>query len=720
MSFSNSSRVALPIPQPGTLRQRISDLSQRRWIRVTVLVGLVVLLELVMFRSYFSGSTIPPWDFLGSYNTDAYLWWEEGSFFSPPSWIPNVWAGYPAALNLQNSAWYLPVGIASLFGPFTLHISAIVAALHVAMGFFGTFFLVRSFRYSYSISIVIATASFFGVGYFSNAQHVDIARGYALIPWILLVISPTWGWRRPWGIPLAIVILWQAVTGMYPGMVVATAYVAILWVVVYQLQSRNKVRNYLLPLVVAAVGALFLSAPRLLPYFLTQESAGPPFPDGSVFSLAMVGTLLFGYTPASLPNDVSMRSFFIPATMLLLAFFARWCSSATKQALAIGVPAVILGLPFFPWFDAAQSLPGLDLSRFTMSDFKVFMILAVLLLAASGLDSLLRLKVHDALPRRVWFSLGGSVAFCVAMALVGKFGPFLRSDWFPQTVVLGVSFAVIVAFIVIRQTGKLRQAGGYLFVASLVMLTALSGIVWAFTTTVTWKAPRVEAEIAAYGDTVSNMLANRSEDLGSLQRPPRLALDPGYELQDLRDVRWNRAYFTGEYSVGGYLNLKGSLTPAQLEGALLDEEMGAGVMSFLAAPGVAFTSADGAAPSAEELKQCGESGSCGESVLLPAGYSPGHLVYDVSTEKTVTALFNEAYYPGWTATMCKEEACEAIEVDRSSLGLLETELPAGDYKLSLDYQTPGRTAGWVVFGLGLSIAVASSAAVAWSVRRKRE
>ena len=60
--------------------------SQRRLFRSVVLVFLLVILELWLFHGYITGSTIPPWDFLGSYNTDAYVWWTQGSFFAPIDW----------------------------------------------------------------------------------------------------------------------------------------------------------------------------------------------------------------------------------------------------------------------------------------------------------------------------------------------------------------------------------------------------------------------------------------------------------------------------------------------------------------------------------------------------------------------------------------------------------------------------------------------------------
>ena len=370
--------------------------------RVLALIALASVIEVLLFAPYFIGAIIPPFDFLGGYFTSAYQWWAAGGFLTPVEWVPHSWAGYPAALDLQDSAWYLPVGIASLFGPYTLWSAAVVSALHVLIGFAGTYLLVRSLGHGFGVSAATSTAAMFAVGYFSNAEHIDIVRGYALIPWLLLILSPKWPWARLWAVPVAAFIVWQAATGLYPGMVVAMVYVGLVWVVVWQWRTRLSLRAYLAPLAVSVVAAVLLSLPRLLPYALVQESVpGGPGPDSSEFDLAMVGTLLFGYSSPELPNDISMRSFFIPAAILALAFFARFRDSTVIHALSILVPAAFLGLPFLPWFTLVQALPGLGLSRFTMSDFKPFLVLGVLLLAATGLTALLR-REPGAVPRRMW------------------------------------------------------------------------------------------------------------------------------------------------------------------------------------------------------------------------------------------------------------------------------------------------------------------------------
>jgi hypothetical protein len=92
--------------------------------------------------------------------------------------------------------------------------------------------------------------------------------------------------------------------------------------------------------------------------------------------------------------------------------------------------------------------------------------------------------------------------------------------------------------------------------------------------------------------------------------------------------------------------------------------------------------------------------------------------YTVSTPAEVEALFNEAYYPGWHASACDGGACDALTVSRNHEGLLQIGLPAGDYKLIVQYETPGRVPGWAGFAVGLLAGIAFP--VAWAIRRTRQ
>lgn len=671
-------------------------LGRRSWgtrgvAQLGTLLAILVVLEFVVFGRYFTGESIPPWDFLGSYNTTAYLWWEKSSFFHPIDWIPNSLAGYPAALILQDSSWYIPVGIAALFGPFTLHASAIVAALHVAFGSVGTYALVKSFRMPFSVATFAAVAGFFAVGYFSNAQHVDIARAYAWAPWILLVLSPRWPWRKFWSIPLASLVLWQAVTGMYPGMIFTSLYVGIVWVAVYQWQDRPSLSSFIGPVALSAVAAALLCAPRILPYFLLSGDTAAELPDTSKFDLSMVGTLVYGYGHfTGFPNDLSMNSFFLPVTVLVLSCFASLRDGISRLALAIGIPAFALGMPFFPWFDFTQSLPGLGLSRFTMSDFKVFVVLAAVLLASSGMY---RLLSRSPMSRTVfWTRFGGAALVAAILFVARKAGPFTRSEWLPGFALL----VTVLALILIYRVGRLPSRS-YLLATAVVALTALSGSVWAMTTTLTWSTPRVAAEKGTYGASVDTLLTERRSAKLETRRPARIPLGAGYDEGVLFSPVWNGSYYLDRDAVGGYVNVKGSETVNRLTTSLMKPESGPALAEFLAAPGLVLSGES----TPQRMMDCVEFAACGDAAALPVRYRPGEFTYTISASEPTLAVLNEAYYTGWEAQACTATDCTMLTTVRNGDGLIQVSLPKGLYDLKLQYHAPGRAGGWGMFALGL-------------------
>lgn len=677
--------------------------------RALVLAAVIATLEAVTFGLYLAGLSVPPWDFFGSYNTDAYVWWSRGGFFDPVDWIPNLWAGYPAAAVLQNSAWYLPVGIAAAFGPFTLHSAAVVQALHVAFGAVGAYLLIRRMGGSFPPALLAATAWFFAVGVYSNAEHVDIVRGYAWLPWLLLIVSPLWPWRRWWAIPAATVLLWQAVTGVYPGMLIAAVYVLPFWAGAAFLIWRRRVTLSVVGIVVSAAGAGLLSGPRLLP-FLLQSTTTSTMPDASQFSPWMIGTVAFGYGSPELPNDISMRSFFVPATVMVLACFARRGSRFTVAGAAILVPAFCLGMPFLPWFEAVQRLPGMSLSRFSMSDFKPFLVLGILLLGIGGAYAVTRAVATGRLPRG---GLTAAIALLAGLAIIGLLGPFSTLDWLPPLALAALVLAGVVVAVRRRSRPRIRT------VAAAIALTAVSGQMWAAITAETWQTWRVASERHRYGSTVDELIASARDDPAE-RRPERETPGSEWTEEELGSRTWNSAAYANTLAVGGNVNLRSTATIGVLSDALDPAADGSrDVMDFLAASGRLASGGDRSLDPST-LGDCGRDGAdCGPAEATADGYRPGASAFSVSAPRPLTAVLNEAYYPGWSARACDDE-CTALRVESSPEGLVQMALPSGDYRLSIEYRTPGRESGWLLFAAGAVLCAVSTMTTALLLRRGRQ
>ena len=187
--------------------------------------------------------------------------------------------------------------------------------------------------------------------------------------------------------------------------------------------DRPRLRQYLVPLIVTGVTVALLSAPRLMPYYLLGAGGMTNPPDDSLFSPFLVGTLLFSFGSPELPNDITMRSFFLPATVLAMVAWAPLRSRTTGAGLALVLPALALGIPALPWFAASQSLPGLAFSRFSMSDFKVFLLLGLVLVSAAGVG---RLRTHRTSLRNRSDAVRAGATFLV-VALMLELGVRARS-----------------------------------------------------------------------------------------------------------------------------------------------------------------------------------------------------------------------------------------------------------------------------------------------------
>ncbi|WP_273654160.1 hypothetical protein [Cellulomonas fimi] len=715
---------------------RVSARTRALASEAAVVVGLLVLLELLVLGGWLAGSVSPQFDFLGGYNAEAFAWWTDGGFFHPLEWMPYAWGGYPQAVAVQGSTWYLPVGLAAAVSDFTIRTAAVVQALHVAFGALGFYVLARRWDLGRATATLALVAGFFAPGYFANAQHVDIVRGYAWAPWVLLVLSTAWPWRRWWGVPLAALVLWQAVVGMYPGMVLGYAYAGAAWVVLTQVLLRPRLRDYLVPLAAAGVAAGMLAMLKFLPAVAVRGSgeAGVEF---SEFDLGILGTVFFPYDGENLPMDMSMRSYFLPATVVALLAVVPWRDARARVAAGTAAVCALLALPVFPWFDELAALPGFDLSRFRSNDFKPVLLAAVVVLALLGLsravrsDALRRMS-GDALHlawRRPWV-VAALACLLVGAAGVGAVAGFTVTRWVPPWTILATAAVVVVVLVGVGSPRwRALVPDARLVAGVLVALTVVSGTAWAFSTTRPWRAERVAAETGTWGRTTDDMVASRGEAVAdgrsavvpSDRRPARTPLTqepvPIIESQNM----WNDAYWTGVAAVGGYTNLKGSEAFTRAFTSFQDPATTVDARAWYAAPGVLLAADPDDVPDPADVDACAQDGDCGPgTTATAAGYEPGHLRYEVSTTGGPVQL-NEAWYPGWEVRACpagSDDGCVEPATEPSATGTIATELPAGDWVVDVDYRTPGLRTAWTLFWAAVGGLVLWAASVVLLRRRR--
>jgi hypothetical protein len=672
-----------------------------RWLRPTTAVLVVAVLTVAVFWDYLRGTSAPQWDFYSHYTTEGWAWWRDGSLLHQPQWMPYAWGGYPALLDVQNGSWYLPTGIAiAIGGPYTVQMAATVSMFTVGFGALGVYALLRSWRVRFVPALFGLVVWFFSAGFTANAEHPDISRAYAWLPWIFLVIGAAWRWDRWWNWPVAGLVLWQGLLAIYPGILVALVYVGAAYVVTTQVVLRPRLRAYLLPLVVTGVGAALMTLLRYLPFYLVRGGGSPSGADTSTFSPDLFGTFLFPYGSDALPNDISMRSFFLPAAVFVLVPFAAWTARRVRPVAVATAVAVVFCFPFWPWHDLLRHLPGMSLSRFTMSDYKPFLLLGLTVLAVSGLQRLLR---SDGAAARGTVVRWGAVGVVVALAVVLATSPdFPREGVLPQLAFLFLAAAVLGLLVAAR---AVRVA----LAAMLVVLAAGSGATGAWSTLPTWQTDRLTLEVANYGSTVSSLVAEGEREAAlpaPVRRPARAVPDaPVAESTDADAARWNTSFYTEQPAVLGYVNLKGTPTFERIEDALFDGSTAARseALDFWGAPGMLVRAGDGT-PAPAVIAGCSTGTSCGTGLAVaPTEYGTGDLRYRVQAASATRVLANEAWYPGWTVRACSTagDACRTIPTRTSALGAVSFTVPAGHWDVALQYRMPGVHASYVAFLAGV-------------------
>jgi hypothetical protein len=190
-----------------------------QWGAISVL-GLV---NVAVFHAHYFGNDCFPWDFWKAYYTIIPFWTTAVSQHVLPEWVPFAGMGYPFFINLQSSFFYPPLWFFVLPGiHHSLHAAVIMQCLHVFWGACGAFFLLRVLTNDWRSALFGALAYQFFGGFYSNAEHMDIVRAYAWLPWLF------WGATAKGTLQIRNLLLpaivYCVATASYPGNVVSHSF----------------------------------------------------------------------------------------------------------------------------------------------------------------------------------------------------------------------------------------------------------------------------------------------------------------------------------------------------------------------------------------------------------------------------------------------------------------------------------------------------------------
>lgn len=682
----------------------------------SILAGCIPLLVLAIinyatFARHYRGKATFPWDFLGGYHAQAFGWFDAGSIFAPPTWLPWSDMGFPAFLAIQSGAWYLPLALLDAAGvTYTIHVATLVQVLHVLFGAVGAYCLGRTLGWGKLVALFAAIVYHYSSTFYSNQQHVDIVRAVAWMPWLLLSLHPAMLRRKIWGPLFSAVVLSQLLISGYPGNIISSAYACAIWVLscLFARQQPGELKSYILKVAVAVIGGTLMSMPKWLPVAMYSGSGlgmDPVVPTPIMAHHLL--TMIMPYQFDGLSNDLTMRALWLPMAALWGIAFARMRDRLVLTGLGFIALALVMGF-VVPRLELLQQLlPGARMSRFPVSDWRPVLHLGVILVGASGWKRLFDQQLP--LLRTI---LG---AFC-ALAIIGLLVIVAIRFGYPASMLPRVLAGLFVlmalsVFAGLSQHGVIQlKSLRSLAPVLLLIFTALDGYAYYRSQPSTWRPSwNKAAEQDSFGGEFDGFIAQQRE--GELKRRParyQLGENAADALIHKDNTRYNRCWYAHSFCTFGYNNLRLS-EPHRKFSEAVGGEGGDQLAAFAARPQQLLILADNASDRVPELNlpQDAPLFGDGDGVNVEfVAYGSDAVDYRIATLRKHRVVENEIWWPGWMVSLCNDQGCRAESpAVPTSQALRSWEVPPGNWTVKLRYHSPSVLPAYLCVFIGLLMAV---------------
>lgn len=664
-----------------------------------------LVLFLIVFYENLVGRTSPSWDFLTGYLITDFAWWHEGSFLDPVEFVPYAYSGVPGYLIGSTTTWYLPTGLLFYLNLFSIQSLVLLQIVTVYFGVVGMYLLSRVWGVSKWVSFIIALGFFFSSGFFSSASHPDIVRGWAFMPWILFFLAPQKN-TSTLKFFLAVLVYFQFFVGVYPGILIASAYILPLYLISILILIKPNISQYLtFNLIAAALGTL-LSMLKWLPLFFEnriKRGGNTVTPSSEMFL-----TLIYPQRSLTNFNELTQTSVFIVSLFILFLFLYRYFEVQILIFLPILLASLILGFEILFNKNQIAILPLLAESSRRTTDFKLFASISILILAGFALDQTLKEKLS--LPRLILIFFLIAAFLLILRNQVDNFviSPlFFEADLYKGNLyakyLAGVSFIIFTAIYFVTNFYK-----EYLTMVLPLMIlfgVGLLGSLWALVNIETWSLPRDYNESLYLGDSLAQ--ENYSENSGeSVWREKRIGpqFPVNYESDFIFHV-WSNVILTKNFSHGGYVGFLGSerlewmkLLAETDESVDYFEILGKRLQGFVVDKNDITLNND----------QCLLKNSCViKEAFVQEGYWEGdRFSFEVLTPQQANLVINEVPWDGWFVEICASEKCEVKKVKSGIEQIfISTEVPTGSSRVTFFYETPLRKESWMIFWSALLITI---------------
>lgn len=660
----------------------------RAGARLRLALPLVVLagINLATFRSHYLDGYGFPWDFLQAYYGTGAFSVSALAHGELPEWMPFQCMGYPYLLNPQTAFFYPPLWLFAALGvDYTLHAAVVVQCAHVLLGAVGVFFLLRRLGSSAQLALVGAVVYHFFGGFYCNAEHVDIIRAFALIPWVFhgSTLDPRQPATLGKGVLLLPLWLYLLATGGYPGNLIATTLAGAVYLPVQVADairrgaSRQEALRAGAAVAGLAVAGFAMAAVHLGPIWLHRElfhraATVAQLGYNNLWSVGL-GTLVFSSRALPPQPDLSMTSTFISVPGFVLVWFAL--GRRLKERLPLTVVLVLAsamagGPRSLVWRAAAAALPPVALSRFPISDYRPLIALGLIALAIVGLCAVARGE-HT----RRGIAVRSGLALLVLLHLARE---TYHSLSHPQVRwCLAVALATVLLLVGLRLRARPLGWTAAFAVIALVGIDALRVL----PDMNSWRQPDIRAIYTQRGWTT--------------ETPWELARADGLEAKARTRPAREEVGHHNWFSWAGYLQMRYMMadrTPCLLAVAHEARRRGnyAAYMRrewaplLVAGQGVEWTDAGPRLPP-HAFRRASASG--GE--VRQVAYGLDEIHYVVELREPSLMIENEIHSPGWTATLDgpgDRRRITAVAVNEVFRGW---QLPAGRYRMAARFHTPG-------------------------------
>jgi hypothetical protein len=689
-------------------------------------ITLLLLINIVVFFPHYLAGATFPWDFLTGYHPQTYFWYADGSFFSPPTWSPYTNFGYPSYLALQNSSFYPPIAFLDWLGfSYSIPLATQLQAFHVFIGALGIYFLLRSSAFSKSVAFFGAAAYHFSIGFFFNAQHPDIVRGYVWLPWLMWALTaPSLSFPFLRSIVLSFVLI-LLIGGSYPGVIVSAFYGVLFYLILWAIESRKvshsgkhsiqRLKRYIIYTSIGVLIALLILSPKFLPVVVSIHEilnrAAVGFPREKL-DWSHLPSLLFNFV-----NFSSTSSLYIVSFVPLLCFLG----SFNRRFFRLGIGFAFFGLlsasQFF--YPLAGILPGYSISRFPFSDYRAIIHIGLIIASVDVLEEIL--SGRPLLKRFVTLRIGllfASVFSCfLFLAYFSKVptaSEEILQNGFSILNLATQALACICIFLLALIATCLKKPSFRRFlILSVITFSFLLAGFSIYSTRVTWLLPNFRANLRDYYGLPYKKLFGHARQATWPERPERkgnlkltddstqigpqgksfyiqsflsLANDNGVTLIRVLELAKTLGE-PGNYDMGEFLSLPSRIlvlpVPASEKTQKFDH--------------------------AQKLSSCQFKELCGDlslgSVQIDKfGISSSE--FTVNLAYTALMVENETYFPGWKSQICNNQnfSCrEGLEAKAYRNFLRSWELPPGQYKFRTYYETPWLKQAWLLFWLGVML-----------------